>query len=201
MSISLYNIEDSLQQLTELRESAELEGDSEALKVIDQQIREYLTKEAAKVTSYVGLIRSREMTALACSAEIDRLQNIKRQALADVERLKDNALATMQAFDVKELRATPGGGLRRQGNGGLQALEVDADALPDSLKVVSLNIHLDVWRAIQQAFDGDPRFQAGTTFGAHITQPNQERIREAMKHGEKIPGAKLLPRGEHVRVI
>jgi hypothetical protein len=36
MSQSLYRIQQDLEQLAALRESAELEGDSEALKVIDQ---------------------------------------------------------------------------------------------------------------------------------------------------------------------
>src|SRR5580658_8010655 len=140
MSLSLYQIEDSLQQLVDLREQAEAEGDSEALKVIDQQLREYLIAEASKVTSYVGLIRSRLALIRDCIDERDRIQNIERCAQADVDRLKANALAVMQQFGVRELKATPGGGLRIQGNGGVQPLEVDVALVPIEMSRVTVTM-------------------------------------------------------------
>ena len=45
--MNLYQIESDLQQLAELRDAAEAEGDSEALKVIDDQLAAYLTREPA----------------------------------------------------------------------------------------------------------------------------------------------------------
>ena len=189
MSISLYQIEDALQQLVDLREQAEAEGDSEALKVIDEHLREYLTKEAAKVTSYVALIRSRQATMAAAALEIDRANGILNQARSDVERLKANALAVMQQFGVKELKATPGGGLRIQGNGGRQALDVPEWPRDNSGDFRLLN---------------DEQLQGLGLAGVLPVKKwytlDTERIREALARGESVPGAKLLERGEHLRV-
>lgn len=227
MSISLYHIEAALQQLVDLREQAEAEGDSEALKVIDQQLREYLTKEAAKVTSYMGLIRSREATARQCNDEIERLQNIRAAAVGDIDRLKANALAVMQQFGVRELKATPGGGLRIQNNGGVQALDVpEVEVLPIEYRNVAVTMRGVQWQALLKAADID------RVEGIAIeVQPDTERIREALaqrvpcpecsrmeNRGEApggecprckgvgtipntVPGAKLLERGEHIRVL
>ena len=193
--MNLYQIEDSLQQLVDMREAAEAEGDSEALVVIDGQLREYLTKEAAKVTSYVALIRARQSVLEACEAEFQRIAVIRDAAANDVTRLKANALAVMQQFGVKELKATPGGGLRRQANGGRQALETDPDA-PDEYAVITLKLTATQVVAIQTQM---PRALEGCTFAKR--EWDTERIREALARGEQVPGAKLLPRGEQLRVI
>jgi hypothetical protein len=212
MSISLYQIEAALQSLVDLREQAEAEGDSEALKVIDQQLREYLTKEAAKVTSYVALIRKREQDLYACLKEEQRIHYLRVAAQADIDRLKANALAAMQQFGVKELKATPGGGLRIQGNGGKEPLEI-----------------------AEWPKDPGGRYEArsadvGAIFEVPVklfAVPDTERIREALAQRvpcplcqaknwieaqcprcagagtipNTVPGAKLLERGEHLRVL
>ena len=151
MNTSLYVIEDSLQQLADLREQAESEGDSEALKVIDDQLADYLTQQADKVSSYVGLIRLREDQAANCDAELERVKALRDRARADVERLKATALAVMQRFDVKALKdERTGSALTRRGNGGLQALEVDEAAVPDDFKFVTVTFSLAVWKRLQE---------------------------------------------------
>jgi|HubBroStandDraft_4_1064222.scaffolds.fasta_scaffold08768_3 hypothetical protein len=215
MSLSLYNIEDALQSLVDLREQAESEGDSEALRVIDQQLREYLTKEAAKVTSYVALIRSRELTAVACGIEIERLRRISIAAQNDVERLKANALAVMQQFGVRELKATPGGGLKIQGNGGREPLEItDPERIVVRYQTVKLKLNGEHMVAISEA--SRILLEGGAPISENMRaalgellkmisetpfEPDTERIREALVRGESVPGAKLLERGEHLRVL
>jgi hypothetical protein len=233
MSLSLYNIEDSLQQLVDLREQAEAEGDSEALKVLNQQLAEYLTAECSKVTSYVALIRSREATVAQCRAEVERIHEIMLHAHADTERLKANALAVMQRFGVKELKATPGGGLRRQANGGKEALEVSPAEIPTGLQRAIVTMPLDLWADICRGMERGLLAECvkpGTL--QEKREPDTERIQEALAQrvqcsecsgkgrGEgaqlttpcprcngsgttpaTVPGARLLPRSEHVRVI
>jgi len=235
MSLSLYTIEASLLELVRLREDAAGEGDSEALKEIDDSLREYLTAEAVKVTNYVSLIRDESATAEACERESERFADIARCKLANVARLKALALEAMQAFDVKELKATPGGGLRRQANGGIQALDVapDAQVAPQYMKATVTMSR----RLLRQFMEG--LSEADCREVSAKEEPDTERIREALKqrivcpeceglkplcladseaeenpewfecqrcNGEgtipnTIPGVKLLPRGEHVRVI
>ncbi len=230
MNERLWFIEQGLEDLMDQGAQAELDGDTEAAAAFYRELEAYLTKEAAKVTSYVGLIRSREATAAAAKLEEERIRAIRKAAEADVERLKANALAVMQRFDVKELRATPGGGLRRQGNGGLQAMDVpDETKLSEPYRTATVKMSLRLLRwFMKDLSEVDCREVYGT-----VTAANEPAIREALKQrvpcmeckahpgwsspppnsetcprckGEttipaSVPGARLLPRGEHVKII
>jgi Siphovirus Gp157 len=220
MSESLYVIEDSLRQLAELRDAAELEGDSEALKVIDQQIADYLARVGTKVSSYVTLIRSRSAIVDACEAELDRIERIQRSAQAVVDRLKSTALVVMQRFGVTLLRdERTGHGLRRQANGGLRRIEITSyDDLPDEYTPVTVRLSPQTWAkmpkeiaekcvVVQVTIDTEPIRKA---LGERVrcpecagNPPTSEcpRCKGAGNIPNTIPGAKLLERGEHVRVI
>jgi len=187
VSASLWQIEQSLVDLEELRATLLDEGDTEAVAAVDGQIQAWLTAEASKVTSYVGLIRSKQATVEAAKAEKARVDAILKAAEADVERLKANALAVMQRFGVKELKAMPGGGLRRQGNGGLEPLDI-----PDWPKDASGS-----WKLL-------PTKDAPQVYLKIFVLPDTDKIRAALKSGEKMVGTstvRLLERGEHVRCI
>src|SRR6185437_1989079 len=119
-ALSLYVIEDSLQNLAGLRDQAEAEGDSEAIKVIDQQIAEYLTAEPAKVASYIGQMKSDDALIAACEEEIKRVKSIKNASQARKDRMEANAIAVMQRFGIRSLSAKEHGSMRVQGNGGLE---------------------------------------------------------------------------------
>jgi len=193
MSLSLYTIESDLLELAQLRESAELEDDSEALKVIDQQIREYIElREPRKVANYVNLLRTLDAEADACEKEAERFATMAKQRRANIARLNAQALAVMQQFHIKELRAAPVGGLRRQGNGGLEPLEI-AGWPRDSSGRFEM-ILLTEWR--QKKW----RQTLPAQFVKLYVVPDTEQLREALKTSV-VNGDKLLPRGEHVRVI
>jgi Gp157 protein len=188
VSLSLYTIESDLLELAQLRETAELEGDSEALKVIDQQIREYIElREPRKVANYVNLLRTWDAEAEACEKEAERFATMAKQRRANIERLKAQALAVMQQFDIKELRAAPVGGLRRQGNGGLEPLDIAGWPRDSSGR-------------FEMIPEADWRRMLPPEFLKLYFAPNTEKLREALKTSV-VNGAKLLPRGEHVRVL
>lgn len=223
---SLYLIEDTLQQIQESRAAAEAEGDSEALKVIDQIEREYLTKASDKVTSYVGLIHARENRIEACEAEIDRLKSIRAAASRDIERLKGNALSVMRGFDVKSLTDDrTGRGLQRRTNGGLQSLEIpewpmDAAGnfkpvkhelgdkhrvpvkylvVPDTEQIrdlLKVRIPCPAKCAAGRVILDDSPSHENCELGG-----NCPRCKGEGTIPQTIPGVKLLERGEHVRVI
>lgn len=207
MSISLYNIESALAGLMQLRELAEAEGDSEALAVADKEIKAYLSAEAQKVTNYVSLIRNETLAAQACEEEAERFADMAKRKRATIQRLKDIALEAMQAFGVKELKATPGGGLRRQANGGIEPLEVlDNASLPKELQLKSITMNVEAWETIGKWLG---MHEGGLIIWHTLSdllegqqpQASTHFIRNSLKRGESITGAKLLPRGEHVRVI
>jgi len=66
---SLWQIEETLENLVQLRAQAEAEGDSEALKAIDAETEKYLDKQPAKVDSYCALIRRNGSAADECEKE------------------------------------------------------------------------------------------------------------------------------------
>ena len=190
MSLSLYNFEASLLELVRLREDAEYEDDSEALKVIDQQIREYIElREPRKVANYVNLLRTLDAEADACEKEAERFATMAKQRRANIARLNAQALAVMQQFHIKELRAAPVGGLRRQGNGGLEPLEIAGWPRDSSGRFEMILLTEKKWRQTLPA-----------QFVKLYVVPDTEKLREALKTSV-VNGAKLLPRGEHVRVI
>jgi hypothetical protein len=171
MSESLYQIAADLDQLMQMYEEAEEEGDSVALKAIDVALTEWCNhKEPAKVDSYAALIRRETAEADLCREEAERLMARVRAKEAHVKRLKDNALRVMQQFNIKELR-TPTNSIKRVVNGGLQPLEVDENNLPN-----------------------------GYFKKVEIVSPDTEKIRTALKQGAVVPGAFLKERGEHVRL-
>jgi hypothetical protein len=235
MSTSFYVIEDSLQQLADLREQAEAEGDSEALKVIDVQIGEYLLRESDKISSYVGLIQLREDQELNCDREIDRWTGLRKKARADKERLKATALAVMQRFDVKALKdERTGQGFRRQGNSGLQPLEITETPwiLPNEFKRYKVRLSAVQMSELMKALGESGMAEVILTDS--VVEADTEAIRKALAMrvtcpeckgnpnipeptaGEtylcprcsgagtipnSIPGARLLERGEQVRIL
>jgi len=195
-ALSLYVIEDSLQNLAGLRDQAEAEGDSEAIKVIDQQIAEYLTAEPAKVASYIGQMKSDDALIAACEEEIKRVKSIKKAAQARKDRMEANAIAVMQRFGIRSLSAKEHGSMRVQGNGGLEPLEIeDVNSLPEEfqLKSITMNVKawyeigywlgkyqggLDLWRTMVDILEGQP------------PQPSTHFIRQALKRQIQCPECK-----------
>jgi hypothetical protein len=218
-SLSLFVIEDSLALLAETREAAEEEGDAAAVEQCDKALAEYLTAEAAKVDSYAALIRRVETEKAACELEANRLTARASALHRFRNRLKDTALEVMQRFNVKELKSATNT-LRRQANGGIAPLEVDEPKLPQEYRTALVLMPLQTWERLED--------QLGA-MGATVTRTaaNTDVIRKALAQqvicqkcsgagtieeskcpvcegsgaaAQVIAGAKLLARGEHVRI-
>lgn len=222
-ALSLYTIEARLLELADLRDQLEAEGDKEALDAVDAEIANYLTREAAKIDSYAGLIRQRLDAAALCEKRAKDLQCRAKAMKADAQRLKDNALRVMQSFNVTKL-VTPETTLRIQGNGGLRPLEIgDESILPDEYKLISVLMPYQEWLQLlklwQRQVGGLPKTMQESVI------PDADKLREALSqkvicpdcasypHGEMCPrcdgvgyvdariaGARLGERGIHVRV-
>lgn len=176
-SLSLYAIEESLQMLVDERERAEAEGDLEAVKAIDAALTEYLTREAAKIDSYAGLIHQLKADDEACAREMSRIRERRERAIALRRRLEANAIATMQAHGVKELK-TYRNTLRRRGNGGLQALEIEQlGAVPMEYRTVTVKLRRDRWLDLIRQIEVD----AVSWLTMENEEPDTQSIREALK--------------------
>lgn len=225
-SLTLYRIEADLQELATLRDEAEDEGNCEALKVIDAQIRAYLTSEVSKVDSYAGLIHRMEADAQASENEEQRFAIRAKRLRANVERLKANALAVMQQFGVREL-STPINTLRPHTNGSLQALDVPVvNALPIKYRIITVTMPEAAWRKLVAGVTAplplskNPALSADNdairkALSKHVACPQCAGSGEPFGPEEDgkcpvcegkgtvpatIPGARLLPRGEHLRL-
>lgn len=225
-SLTLYRIEADLQELVTLRDEAEDEGNCKALTVIDAQIRAYLTSEVSKVDSYAGLIHRMEADAQASENEEQRFAIRAKRLRANVERLRANALGVMQQFDVKEL-STPINSMKRVTSGGLQALDVLISQVPQHLRIAVIRMSENLWRSVARDLsEVQCRDVLNTTLTADndaIREALKQRVPCRHCNGEglvnpghpddvcrvcegkgtvpaTVPGARLLPRGEHLRL-
>ncbi len=201
-AMTLYAIEQTLEDLCRARDAAADDGDVAAVKSIDEALAEYLTQEIGKVDSYAGVIRRLEDDAARCDQEADRLARRAKRFRSDVDRLKRNALAAMQRFGLTELK-TPTTTIRRCANGGVQPLQLNvAEPLPVGLRKVTVVMPGDAFEWLCSIMDrvNEPHPLIGRSLCAARYDPDSDRIREALKAGQEIAGAKLLPRGEHVRI-
>lgn len=196
-AMTLYAIEESLAELIRLRELAEDEGDTEALPVIDQQIQEYAAREVKKVDSIAHAINTYELAAEHARAESKRLAGRAAAFTARADRIRNAALYAMQAQDIKAVE-TPTNTLKRQGNGGVQALDVEAHSVLDEFRKFTLTLTGPAYLCLIRTLREHPAFVEQITRSMR-SEPDNERIREALKGG-LVQGAKLLPRGEHLRL-
>lgn len=229
MNLSLFAIEESLALLAETREAAEADGDTAAVEQCDKALAEYLDKSAAKVDSYAALIHRSRAEAQTCADEIERLTARFKRTTAFVDRLRANALEVMQRFNVKELRS-PTNTLRRQANGGMQPLETDQAVPMGLRKVtIMMTGDCYLWLLSLLQGDSHPKHPLLMgAMEAATDAPDAQRIRVALAQqvrcpeckgevvttgncrcercdgtghvAQTVPGAKLLARGEHVRL-
>lgn len=187
-TLTLYKIEAELSELVNARDLAIEEGALPAeLEAFDKAIGEYLSREAVKIDSYAGLVRQRLAYATECRKEADRLRDRARALEQSVEDLKKSALRTMQAFDVKVFE-TPSTKIERRANGGVEPVEIEG--WPKD--------HNGAYRELR--FDQIPPGMHDYLREKVFYTPDVAAIRAVLLQGLEIPAAKLLERGEHVRI-
>ena len=113
-----------------------------------------------------------------------------------MEHIKEAALRAMQSRGIKSLE-TPENKLTVCGNGGVEPLEYTGEAaIPDRLCTATVTMSLRLWQSLcRDMSEVDCREILKSS-----TDVDAKAIREALKRGETVPGAKLLPRGEHLRL-
>ena len=191
-NLTLFEIEKDRQELLDMRDEAMEAGALPAeLEAIDKALQEYECREVRKVDGTAHAITVYNQAADIVEAEIKRLQGRAKSLRGRADRIKANALAAMQAFGVKKLE-TPLHYLRVQGNGGLEPLTVDMEVLPRSYQTVTVRLGAKTW----------DNFSEGTGLRYNVLDRGifADTIRDALKRGEVIPGAKLEERGVHLRV-
>ena len=207
-SLTLYDIESKLAELLAIEasifEDEEINEDDRALALasINKEIEAYFAREVKKVDNIANAIRAFQSASTDAAREADRMfkRAAKLQRVAD--RIKDNAIAAMQAHGIKRVE-TPTNVLRIQGNGGLAPLVIDDPAkLPLGLKVATMKLPGDTLAWLTRVIgemDGAPAALSFILRAEHTLEPDNERIRAAITEGEEVP-AHLGERGQHLRL-
>lgn len=192
--LRLYDIAQELVELKALRDDAEYNCDSEAIKVIDGQIQEWVKGcLATKADGVRGYIKTRQAQVVEWQEEANRWTALAKAAREDVERFREYVLDAMRLLDAKKIEGSKGDVLlRRVGNGGVKPLEIpQPDLVPRSHKRVIVTMSAEDWDDIRPE----------DTDGIKIeTIPDNAEIRHTLEGGDGVPGCRLGERGEHLRV-
>jgi len=170
---TLWGIQSDLAELEELLSSASSAHDWDDPAVVGalERWRNQLQDELeTKVDNLVGVIVMLAERGASRGAEAKRIENLARLDLESAERLRNYLKETLKAEGIKRVE-----GLRARvtvtRNGGKQPMEIDDGAsIPDQFL--------------------RPRPPV----------PDKDAIREALGRGEELAWARLLPRGDSLRI-
>ncbi len=200
--LSLFQIESELLGLIDQREEA-LErllaamtpakhGEAvQEVSVLDGLIRDYLKREVKKVDGCAFAIKEYEARSAAKYTESAKLADAALRDEETAKRIKQMVLEVMQEFGEKKL---PGRlfTISRQGNGGVKTLTIaQPDLVPLTFQIFTVEIGAEVFNDFAAQFDGHFRV---------VGDVHPDMIREALERDEGVMGAKLEPRGEHIRI-
>lgn len=213
MFLSLFEITNSLSDLMEARQELldetiltedQKTENAEALEQVDLAIVEYVTKEIRKVDNIGRFILECNARSSAIAEEVTRLTKIRHRTMSIADRIREMVLQIMRDTGVKKLEGEIAT-LRRQANGGVQPVEiVQPELVPDKFKRITISFCPDDWqRFVEMHGDRDSAEGRILKRAAIESLPtlNKELIREALEAGEGVMGARLAPRGEHLRVF
>lgn len=199
-TLPLYKIESELLELLALAEEHDL--DPEAKEAVEKQISDYFSAEVRKVDGIAGAIHRCDSALAEIGEEIRRLRKIEDAWEARMDRIKACTLRAMQDHGIRVLE-TATNKLTVCGNGGKQPLYVDPERESDEYCDVTVTLPLTVWcEMVKAAVQSQVITEgyAGALNSGTVVAPNNELIRQALSRGQAVPGASLLPRGEHLRV-
>jgi len=226
VSQSLWKIESEIGDLLEIRQ--ELLDDRSAVSALmatENRLAELFGAEVAKVDGVRSVWAHLEMVADAAGDEAKRQQDRRRQALAQLDRLKTGVQAVMESMPWREGKPRKiegqAGALYLKANGGKQAVEVTDDALvPDEFKTVTLTMSAAQYERLWEYMglvDAVPSAKSVavslSAIAAELEKPcaackgkceEADALHWVMcsqcggtgKRG--VPGARLAPRGQHV---
>lgn len=172
---ALYQITDDLIRLNDLLE--ELEGDLSRCGEMEPAVTAWLEQlehdQAAKLDSYVGLLRTLEMEAAAARAEKEQWAAKERSRTARAEYLKARLLRHLEATGQAKVTTASGRVVSVVKNGGVAPMEIRPDVTVDALP---------------------------SRFVRVVREVDKAAVRAALEAGESLGFAELLPRGTGLRI-
>ena len=189
---SLFRIEQGLANLIAAREECETDEERQAF---DIQIRDYVAAEIRKVDGIGDYRQFIKMHIEAAKAENARLAAVYGRWTARLKAIDEATMYAMQSFGEKRLEGATHA-VRVQANGGPAPLVINnPELIPAHLQTATVTMSVRLLRSICRDLSEVECREIYKT----VTEPDNERIREALKGTETVPGAHLGPRGEHLR--
>lgn len=199
MSLTLWNIDRTIQQLTDtIREMSEAgEPPAEA----ETALREYITAEVSKVDGIAEMLRKWKCDKYMAEQQRDRLKNVIENIDKDIRRLEDICIDVIQVSPQAIISRTGGRSLaghdsvlRVQNNGGKETLDVyDESLVPDLFRLSFVTCGKLEWERFLEGWNLE---YTKVSFGI-----DTDAVRRCLKSGGEVPGARLVPRGCHLRVV
>lgn len=170
-----------------------------ALDTVDAAIVETITAEVRKVDNISRFLLELKARREAIGREVERLGGISTACENTERRIKEMVLQIMRDTDTKKLEGKIGT-LKRQGNGGVQPVEVVQESLvPARFQRLTVTVNAAFWADIvrrvgnmEDAFEGN--------LSVSKPAPYKEAIRKELEAGQGVPGCVLRERGEQLRV-
>ena len=190
--LTLYEVEDNLAALANTFEVVE---ETEAKRIILDEIGQAIRRVKEKRDAVVGFLRHYEAQQKFADLEIERLK-IRRERIARFQAEFEQYLVSLiDQFAIPDRRGVK----RLEGNFSSMRIQKNPDsvvitdekALPVAWKDVVLTMPAHVWEALLERLDKDER----TVFEEKVKKcefkPDKRAVGSELKNGEQIPGADL----------
>jgi len=220
---TLFQINETLADLLAVRSDMLASDPPEDVSAIDGEIIKYFQKEVAKADAIIPLWRYFETAAATARAEAVRLKAYAEDVEGQLEHLKLRVKEVMIQFEKKSIAGTHGR-LMLKGNGGSAPIQINEEVLPDDLCKWEGTIYGTAWCHIPPHFKArsdvkmkrlpsNTRIREALAKRCEPCQGTGKAIDgrhmgdEAMTCAEcegdgkaRVPGARLLERGNHVEI-
>ena len=219
LELTLYQIEDDLLSLLDIRDEAANENDIDALKAIDEQLVEYAKAEVRKADGIAHHWRNFEARVAAKKAESKRLAAEARLDEERLDRLKSMVQFAMESFEWRAGKPRVIEGktckLYLKRNGGRPAVEISDESLvPDEFCTVTVAMNAISWAILAR----DDVYGPALSKVRALRAPSLTLIAEQLSRNceacggdgnfdcpecggtgkQSVPGARFAPVGQHV---
>ena len=192
---SLFEIDAELDTLLdEIQE--EIENQGEAGADLIGRFQKFCEAHSEKVDRIGRFLRMMEARMLYCKNEAARLQERSRAADNKIVRTKGMVLYYLKSRDLRKIEGREFT-LRLQKNSQDSVRIIDETQVPLAFQEVDVRVQGSLWESVLECLPEDIKVALLASTQQKI--PNNEAIRQAIGHGETVPGAEVH-RGSHLRV-
>lgn len=199
-NLSLYSIEIELLDLLRYREDVASDPDMSpqeieaSLEAVDNQIREYVSREVKKVDGIAAYLRECETRAEALKAEAKRIAERAKTWGDRHERLKAVTVRVMQQVGVTRLEGAQNTFKLKKNPASVDVAQPNLVPLPYLRRQITMseNLYQRVLDYLRQTAKGYPLSAELFECRSTTPEPMKSEIGKELKAGVAVPGCKLI---------